>query len=260
MRSDNAALSTVQDALGLGSATVDTAYTAMNSAIDVVSAIKRSSSLLASQALTVRRCKARSRSCRTSLPASVAQRHSAVKTGFPSTSSATGYNATKSIVSSFTRSGGSVSIGTISVDTSNIKLFDASAAADGILDGSRDATGAISSSGTFSLATLDISSLTDSAADQTTLDSFIKGADAAFGEVTNAAASLGAVKSRIDLQKDFVSNLMTAIEKGVGPLVDADMNQELTKLQALQVQAQLGVQALSIANQSSQNILSLFRG
>jgi flagellin len=77
--------------------------------------------------------------------------------------------------------------------------------------------------------------------------------------MTTAASTLGAVKSRIDLQKDFVSGLMDAIERGIGQLVDADMNEESTRLQALQVQAQLGIQALSIANQSSQNILALFR-
>ncbi len=52
---------------------------------------------------------------------------------------------------------------------------------------------------------------------------------------------------------------MDAIDRGVGALVDADMNEESTKLQALQVQQQLGVQALSIANSSSQTILSLFQ-
>jgi flagellin len=52
---------------------------------------------------------------------------------------------------------------------------------------------------------------------------------------------------------------MDAISRGVGQLVDADMNEESTRLQALQVKQQLGVQALSIANSSSQTILSLFR-
>ena len=51
-----------------------------------------------------------------------------------------------------------------------------------------------------------------------------------------------------------------AIDRGVGALVDADMNEESTRLQALQVQQQLGVQSLSIANQNSQQILSLFKG
>jgi flagellin len=52
---------------------------------------------------------------------------------------------------------------------------------------------------------------------------------------------------------------MDAVDRGVSQLVDADMNQESARLSALQVQQQLGVQALSIANQNSQNILSLFR-
>ena len=56
-----------------------------------------------------------------------------------------------------------------------------------------------------------------------------------------------------------MSNLQDAITRGVGQLVDADMNQESTRLQALQVQQQLGIQALSIANQNAQSILSLFR-
>ena len=53
--------------------------------------------------------------------------------------------------------------------------------------------------------------------------------------------------------------LMDSIDRGVGQLVDADMNKESTRLQALQVQQQLGIQALSIANSGSQSILSLFR-
>jgi flagellin len=52
---------------------------------------------------------------------------------------------------------------------------------------------------------------------------------------------------------------MDAIDTGIGTLVDADMNEESTRLQALQVRQQLGVQALSLANQSAQSILSLFR-
>jgi flagellin len=76
--------------------------------------------------------------------------------------------------------------------------------------------------------------------------------------MTTAASNLGAGKARVSLQQSFVSSLKDSIDKGVGALVDADMNSESTKLQALQVQQQLGVQALSIANQSSQAILKLF--
>ena len=81
----------------------------------------------------------------------------------------------------------------------------------------------------------------------------------AIKEMTDAASNLGAVKSRIDLQSTFVKGLMDALDRGVGTLVDADMNQESTKLQALQVQQQLGIQALSIANSSSQSIMKLFQ-
>ncbi len=260
MRSDSSALSTVKDALGLGSATVDVAYTAMNSAKDVVSEMKKK--LVAAREPGVDRAKVQSEI--TELQNQLSSVGSAAvfsgENWLSVDSGVSGYNATKSVVASFTRSGGSVSIGTISIDTSSIKLFDADATGVGILDGNRDTTGAIAAgTGGFSVSTLDISSLTDSATDLTTLEQYIQGVDTALGEITNAAANLGAVKSRIDLQKDFVSNLMSAIDRGVGQLVDADMNEESTKLQALQVQAQLGVQALSIANQSSQNILSLFR-
>ena len=74
-----------------------------------------------------------------------------------------------------------------------------------------------------------------------------------------AGASLGASQKQIENQIDYVSKLMDAIDKGVGALVDADMNAESARLASLQVQQQLGIQALSIANQNSQNILALFR-
>ncbi len=77
--------------------------------------------------------------------------------------------------------------------------------------------------------------------------------------MTDAAATLGATKSRVDMQNEFVADLMDVIDTGVGRLVDADMNEESTRLKALQTQQQLGIQALSIANSNSENILSLFR-
>ena len=130
-----------------------------------------------------------------------------------------------------------MTVGTIAINvdtsgsTTGTKLYDASAAAaadqKGILASKRDATtGALAVAGTFDIATLDISTLTDSAADLTKLDGYIKGADAAISEMTSAASNLGAEKSRISTQQSFVSNLMQAIDKGVGSLVDADMNEE----------------------------------
>ena len=133
-------------------------------------------------------------------------------------------------------------------------------AATGILDGTRDATtGAINAAGTFSVTTLNVSALTDSAADLATIDGYIKGADAAINELTAGATTLGASKARVEMQKTFVSSLIDSLDSGIGQLVDADMNEESTRLQALQVKQQLGIQSLSIANQSSQSILRLFQ-
>ena len=74
-----------------------------------------------------------------------------------------------------------------------------------------------------------------------------------------AAADFGSVQGRIDVQSKYVNSLMDSLKSGIGSLVDADMEETSARLQALQVQQQLGVQALSIANQAPQNILSLFR-
>ncbi|EPX84149.1 Flagellin/related hook-associated protein [Rubellimicrobium thermophilum DSM 16684] len=74
-----------------------------------------------------------------------------------------------------------------------------------------------------------------------------------------AAADFGSAQGRIESQADFVSKLSDALRTGIGSMVDADMEEASARLQALQVQQQLGVQALSIANQAPQSILSLFR-
>ncbi|HEU0065911.1 MAG TPA: flagellin [Sphingomonas sp.] len=72
-------------------------------------------------------------------------------------------------------------------------------------------------------------------------------------------ADLGAASRKIDNQLTFASKLADTIEGGIGNLVDADLAKESAKLQALQVKQQLGVQALSIANQAPQTITSLFK-
>ena len=150
--------------------------------------------------------------------------------------------------------GVAVSLGTIDIDTSNIKLFDANDQS-GIVDKDRT-VGAT----TISLATMDISALSDSAADLQTLADYISIADNALGDVTTAASSLGSSSHRISTQQDFVSTLMDSLTSGIGQLVDADMTKESTRLQALQAQQQLGIQSLSIANSANQQLLKLFGG
>ncbi|MFZ1990674.1 MAG: flagellin [Alphaproteobacteria bacterium] len=260
MRSDNQALSTVQDALGLGAATVDVAYTAIDSAIKMVDQIK--SKLIAARQPGLDRTKIQAEltQLQSQLSGIAGSATFQGQNWLSVDSSAAGYSATKSIVSSLSRTAGSITVQTIGIDTAPMVLFDANAAADGILDSKRDAvTGAVNPAGTFDIATLNISALTDSPADLATLDGFIKGADLAISEMTASATALGAAKARINIQQDFVQGLQDAIDAGVGQLVDADMNEESTKLQALQVKQQLGIQALSIANGSSQSILRLFQ-
>ena len=75
----------------------------------------------------------------------------------------------------------------------------------------------------------------------------------------DAASALGSSQKRIETQADFVSKMSDALTTGIGSMVDADMEETSARLQALQTQQQLGIQALSIANQAPQTILSLFR-
>ncbi|UXU76262.1 MULTISPECIES: flagellin N-terminal helical domain-containing protein [unclassified Paracoccus (in: a-proteobacteria)] len=77
--------------------------------------------------------------------------------------------------------------------------------------------------------------------------------------VNTQAAALGTAAKQINQQSDFVSKLADSLKSGIGALVDADMEEASARLQALQTQQQLGVQALSIANQAPQTILSLFK-
>ncbi len=83
--------------------------------------------------------------------------------------------------------------------------------------------------------------------------------DTSIANVNNALARLGTDSRRLDLQNTFVKSLVDTLEAGIGNLVDADLAQESARLQSLQVQQQLGIQALSIANQAPQIVLSLFR-
>ncbi|GHB18537.1 flagellin B [Pseudovibrio japonicus] len=356
MESDNTALSAVEDALGLGAATVDVAFTAMDKAVEVVDQIK--AKLTTAKDGTVDREK---------IQADIDQLQEQLKT-IASSANFSGENwlqqdkstdnLMKEIVGSFTRTAeGQVEIQNIEVDTGSIVLVDTNgdaAANSGILssqlgaidigddvdidnltivvggdvnnvtvtfqDGSgNDLTGIeadalaamvtehyvnnvpatlptatnvedlfdaavagppavpagalradadqlqtdlTAATDTLSKSTIldfDIGGLTNSVLDKALLTAVVAKVDATFQAMTDAATDLGSAKARVDMQKQFASDLSDAIERGVGQLVDADMNEESTRLKALQTQQQLGIQALSIANSGSENILSLFR-
>ena len=255
MRSDRQSLSTVADALGLGAATVDVAVQGMEGAIKISSDIK--AKLVAARQPGVDRAKIQSE---------ISQLQESLSS-VVDTSTFSGQNwlavdstgtVERTLVSAFSRDGsGNITIGTIEVDISatGSMLVDTSGNGAGILDQTRSVTNGPD----YTVLTLDISALTNDAADLEDLEDMISGVDAAITSMTDAGTRLGAVKTRINLQKDFADSLMSAIDTGIGALVDANMNEESTRLQALQVRQQLGVQALSLANQSAQSILSLFR-
>ena len=77
--------------------------------------------------------------------------------------------------------------------------------------------------------------------------------------VNNALARLGTASKSLEIQNTFVGKLSDSLNEGIGNLVDADLARESSRLQALQVKQQLGIQALSIANSAPQSILGYFR-
>jgi flagellin len=142
----------------------------------------------------------------------------------------------------------------------NVTLTETTAAASGTdgvltLDNGNDTALDFSISfggGLSGLATLNVTDETSAAAALSAIDGLIETA-------TSAAASFGSAQKRIETQQEFVKNLSDNLVSGIGALVDADMEETSARLQALQVQQQLGVQSLSIANQQPQTLLSLFR-
>lgn len=133
------------------------------------------------------------------------------------------------------------------------------AAGDSVITISNATAGVVSFSTTTTVAngaTDDIWSVTPP---QTDYGSLLTKIETAMDAAIDAAAAFGSVQARLEIQNDFVSSLVDNLTQGIGALVDANMNEESAKLQALQVQQQLGIQSLSMANQAPQALLSLFR-
>ncbi|MCV9962833.1 flagellin [Pararhizobium sp. BT-229] len=271
MKSDNKALSTVQDALGLGAAKTDTAYTGLDNAIDVVSEIK--AKLVAAREPGVDKLKINKEITELKnqlVSTATSASFSGENWLYNDTTTALG---TKEMVGSFTRSAnGSVAVGVLTFDAATSVLIDTKTAANGQLtkaisveQGTAVGTGTANATYHLILAAggtaptgSTLIALTATTSDDN-IEGMISAVDKMLTNLTDAAATLGATNLRISMQDDFMADLMDVIDKGVGRLVDADMNEESTRLKALQTQQQLGIQALSIANSNSENILSLFR-
>ncbi|MDR6898915.1 flagellin [Rhizobium miluonense] len=251
MKSDNSAIGAVSDALGLGAAKVDTATTAVTSAIDIVSQIK-------SKLVTAMEGSVDKKSIQEEIGQLQQQLESVAQSAsFNGENWVMAQNGdSASVVSSFIRG----TNGTVSVSTTAY-AFDSSATGNvlfGSSGGTIDTTSGIlgTSDGSVgaSVFSLDISSMTGGQ-----ISSALNMVQTALNSMTSMNSRLGSISARIDLQTTFASSLSDSIESGVGKLVDANMEQESSKLSALQTQQQLAVQSLSIANSSSQSILSLFR-
>jgi flagellin len=254
-KSDNGAIGAVSDALGLGASMINVVSTGLNAVISALTDIQNL--LTTAQQPGVDRAKIQEQISADLADISTKATGSTFngQNWLSVDSDADGYNATKSILASFDRAGTTVSVSTIDLDISTVKLYDpAGGTAAGLIDKDRTSGGS-----TIAVADIDISELTDSADDLTTISEYASIVQAALADVTAAAAKVGAVQNRITSQQTFVKALMDANTKAIGALTDADMEEESTKLKALQTQQSLAVQSLSIANNSSQSILTLFR-
>ncbi|MGV1956135.1 flagellin [Agrobacterium sp. 22-214-1] len=260
MRSDNMALSAVQDALGLGAAKIDVAYSAMESAVEVVKEIKSKIVAATEEGVDKTKIQEEIDQLKKQLE-SIAQGAS-----FSGENWLLGTGA-KTVVSGFVRDGS----GSVNVTKTDYTLIDTTTATEtpNVIFGltgtpaTLDTTkGIIGEAGVASgISVWDINlKLFDSATPPTyTIGNLLTDVETAFQSLSSASSALGSIKMRIGLQEDFISKLTDSIDSGIGRLVDADMNEESTRLKALQTQQQLGIQSLSIANTSSENILSLFR-
>lgn len=119
-------------------------------------------------------------------------------------------------------------------------------------ESSTGGTAGVSAGGLGDLATVDVTTDAGATAALTAIEGLL-------GTAIDAAASFGSSQKRIDTQNEFVQTMVDSLTTGIGGLTDTDMEAASAKLQALQVQQQLGTQALSIANQAPQSLLSLFR-
>jgi len=240
MNSDQKALNAATDALGVGAAKVDTAYAAMESAIDVVNEIK-------SKLVTATETSTDKEQIQLEID-KLQEQLSSIAQGASFSGEnwmVTGDQADGgTVVDGFIRSDdGTVKVTSASYDIPTYALFD-------------DVSGGVGTGGVLNdTMDIDLATITD----ETDIAAMLDTVETALASMTIGGAALGALTTRIDLQTDYSNQLSDAIDEGISRLVDADMEEESAKLSALQTQQQLAVQSLSIANSSSENILTLFQ-
>jgi flagellin len=269
MKSDTKAMGAVEDALHLGAASVDVAYTGMVQAIDVMNQF--TSRLIASREPAVDKHKINNElvELRAQMR-SIAE--SASFNGENLLLTEDGANeGDREIAASFVRSAdGSVRVGTIAYDHGTIsqpnRLIDeTSPGMYGILTQPGAASGwdvgtpnYVFMTGTDAWPSARLMAVDDTTTDAE-VDIMLNGTEFMRQQMVEAAARLGAIGKQIDSQGDFVSNLRQSADRGVGTLRDADLDIESTRMKALEVREKLGFQSLSIANSNTDSVVSLFQ-
>jgi flagellin len=151
--------------------------------------------------------------------------------------------------------------------TVNSAGFDGANLLDGSSTGNQNVLGSADGSVMFTLTGTDLSlggsvitlSSTYSLGTASAATAALSAINSSLSNVTTAMAGLGTQSSQLSAHATFIGTLSDSLQTSVGDLINADMGAESAKLQALQVQQQLGVQSVSIANQAPSVILSLFR-
>lgn len=245
MKSDKGVLIMVSDSLAGANSVLNVASAAVKSAIGVMNDIK--SSLVQAQQPGADTAK-----ILTGL-----QQLGKQLTSIVSSATFTGINASdgsrttplKFIASYNDGSGGNdSSVGTIDLNLQT--LIDSQGGGSGLLEAAQGGTAA---------AATDFTNLTSSDLASGTIADTLTNADKAIADLTTYGSEIGATQTRVSQQNEFIKTMSEALNTGLSSLVDADMNETSTRLQALQTQQQLGVQSLSIANQNAQMILKLFQ-
>lgn len=272
MRSDDKAMSAVQDALALGAASVDVAYIGMTSAIEIMDEFK--AKLVAAREPGVDRSK---------INADLTELRAQMRT-IAENSSFNGQNwlvtadganePTRNLVTSFIRgSDNTVRVGSLAYGETNGSLAEPNRLIDetspgmyGILTQPAAAVGIdvtpplyyVFMTGENAWPLAEEMAVSDATTDLE-FEQMISYADYMLTNMASAAARLGAIASHFERQTEFVQDLRDAATRGVGRLRDSDLNEQSARLKALQTQEQLGLQALAIVNSNPENIVSLFR-
>ena len=239
MNSDIGALGAVNSALSESQSMIATMTTAMQSTISVMDAIKNDLTTAQQPGASL-----------TKIQSDIsAQQNALLSIGQSASFNGQNYlettGGTVKLVSSYDAANG---VSFLSLNTTNTALFNATTGAtSGILGVSGAAYTAAS------ILTLNITAATSG-----DLANMLTDVQTAISSITSAASTLGSMTTNLTTQQNYISNLSDSLTTGVGSLVDANMNEAATRLAALQVQQQLGVQALSISNSNTQLILKLF--